>query len=778
MGYGENVEGPAVLQLHRWDPSHISDLLEYQEAFLSPTRELLLLLSYQSEALLLPLSKGDSYCITTGSCKYECQESVNLFSSSAFSPDFVENFRCTSEFVGGVSNNGFSADRNISQSNTCPFISDVNSLAWGLDVPLESRKNGVGGTSYHAGQESMSHLPSSLTPTKWLRSFLSSAKAMESNGTIWTFFPEKSELPCSATVVSFFIDFKDPMLVDLLSDAHEEKQVHIPVDNKHNALDHTSLYGLDSDANVAATKRYTCFRVFSSWFHYLVGFVLSSGFDKNSCDSSCKSQDTVVLVALLDIYGLQWLYSVKLPGKGICLEADWVDFQISEKFLISLNKSGSVLLHGALTGEYVAYLDVLLIHGIKPEQNLAGQKDLSTDANNTAEDGILVSQNKLDDACICSNQACSVAGKHSFQRLIVAPNSCLFTVVDECGALYMICGNDHVPDKYVMLDNVLPQYQKLGVLAPWVVGHSSTSQQRPFSTSSASEKSVFGDDFGNLGFQHVHNWHIQGNQDDLTLSGFSAISQQSIENGSDSKFSKHIRKLFIPFAKHGVADIICFSPFGVTRLARRNSSIKSAKNCIIHTNLYIESNVCDDHCLNFVNKTFDLQSEEKVVDEETIGCIFQGCLYLVTRSAISIVLPTVSLSSNSHAIGSMSYRFSKNSKADALNLHKSLMYDTSRHLGSPWQVELLDRILLYEGPDEADRLCLENGWNLRISRLRRLQLALAYLKFEEMDLWKLWKLNILKAYRTRYRMIISFLQLQIICHHWSNEPNLSLFRVK
>ncbi|KAL2926877.1 hypothetical protein RDABS01_006666 [Bienertia sinuspersici] len=39
-----------------------------------------------------------------------------------------------------------------------------------------------------------------------------------------------------------------------------------------------------------------------------------------------------------------------------------------------------------------------------------------------------------------------------------------------------------------------------------------------------------------------------------------------------------------------------------------------------------------------------------------------------------------------------------------------MMYDTSRHLGSPWQVELLDRILLYEGPDEADRLCLENAF--------------------------------------------------------------------
>lgn len=59
MSFGKNGEGPAVLQLHRWDPSQIQlDLSEYREAFLSPTRELMLLLSYQSEALLLPLSRS------------------------------------------------------------------------------------------------------------------------------------------------------------------------------------------------------------------------------------------------------------------------------------------------------------------------------------------------------------------------------------------------------------------------------------------------------------------------------------------------------------------------------------------------------------------------------------------------------------------------------------------------------------------------------------------------------------------------------------------------
>ena len=61
MEVAENGGGPAVLQLHRWNPSHIRfDLCEYREAFLSPTRELLLFLSYQNEALLLPLSRGDN----------------------------------------------------------------------------------------------------------------------------------------------------------------------------------------------------------------------------------------------------------------------------------------------------------------------------------------------------------------------------------------------------------------------------------------------------------------------------------------------------------------------------------------------------------------------------------------------------------------------------------------------------------------------------------------------------------------------------------------------
>ncbi|KAF6149493.1 hypothetical protein GIB67_011394, partial [Kingdonia uniflora] len=56
----KGIDGPAILQLHKWDPCQSQlNLSEFREAFISPTRELLLLLSYQYEAFLLPLIAGE-----------------------------------------------------------------------------------------------------------------------------------------------------------------------------------------------------------------------------------------------------------------------------------------------------------------------------------------------------------------------------------------------------------------------------------------------------------------------------------------------------------------------------------------------------------------------------------------------------------------------------------------------------------------------------------------------------------------------------------------------
>ncbi|KAK9670568.1 hypothetical protein RND81_13G209900 [Saponaria officinalis] len=218
------------------------------------------------------------------------------------------------------------------------------------------------------------------------------------------------------------------------------------------------------------------------------------------------------------------------------------------------------------------------------------------------------------------------------------------------------------------------------------------------------------------------------NQDDLSLHGFSTVLHNGVQNDSNSHRSLCNRKIFLPITRFDRADTISFSPLGISRLIRRKSSRKEA-SCVAHTSLYIESDCCDDNCLDLVNKTFDVQS----VDGDAVGCSFQGCLYLITRNAVSVVLPSVSLSSSFHPIHLMCNKAVNISEGTSHVLSSSFSIIERKPLVSPWQVAVLERVILYEGPDEADHLCLQNKWDLKVSRLCRLQLALTYLKFEEME---------------------------------------------
>lgn len=67
VSFGE--EAPAIVQLQKWEPSPLRTYLaHFREAFLSPTREFIVLLSYHNDGLLLPLVKGKlpiiiAYCV-------------------------------------------------------------------------------------------------------------------------------------------------------------------------------------------------------------------------------------------------------------------------------------------------------------------------------------------------------------------------------------------------------------------------------------------------------------------------------------------------------------------------------------------------------------------------------------------------------------------------------------------------------------------------------------------------------------------------------------------
>ncbi|GJX87611.1 retrovirus-related pol polyprotein from transposon TNT 1-94 [Tanacetum coccineum] len=60
-------EAPAIVQLQKWEPSPLqTNLAHLCEAFLSPTREFIVVLSYHNDGLLLPLVKGEATASETG----------------------------------------------------------------------------------------------------------------------------------------------------------------------------------------------------------------------------------------------------------------------------------------------------------------------------------------------------------------------------------------------------------------------------------------------------------------------------------------------------------------------------------------------------------------------------------------------------------------------------------------------------------------------------------------------------------------------------------------
>ncbi|XP_059642353.1 uncharacterized protein LOC132284280 isoform X2 [Cornus florida] len=843
MDFNSGGEAPAILQLRKWDPPGVQlNLSEFREAFISPTRELLLLLSYQCEALLLPLVNGES--INSKNSETGCYENIqNLGSLASGSPELAapsrsvprENISSTSESIKMVSENDFSVDINFSRSNNYPFLGDVNSLSWGICGDNYNQHeeasfrellfvSGNHGVTVHAFRQSQGtsgmikpssegetgegmwvewgpstalphnkvapvhssvgceapgdvldvkrtngtkesldslcaeaeddELSRSVPPKRFLQTFLIEAETMKSDGKIWTRFPEKSSFPSSAMVVSFSIFDSNSPLLDLL--CHGSTVSHEKESCSKSVLDHVNNTSTKSDTSSSSkvlkpdalsdslsggiSGSYKCSRVFSSNSHHFIGFALKlvDPVSVNTSDLREKNWDkNLLVVAKLERWGIQWVCLVKLDE---IIDRDpvveWTDFGFSDTFLICLNAAGLVLFYGAMTGEYVAHLDILQICGRHPQLNFQEQEKLVTEGDLASRGADIVNkQDTVNSKSFC--QTGDFVGKRMFRRLLFASHTSLLAVIDDYGVIYVIRGGDHMPEKYYSFEKLLPNFQHigLGTLVGWEVGGAEISHQRLFSDISGchnsnvesirNKSSSFMDVFNELYKIQEKRLKEKGCQRDSFTSGFSSASQMMDQRFCVSQLSSRLmREIFLPTDKFSEDDIVCFSPFGITRLIRKQNG-KDKRSQIVHSHLHVDSVVNDD-------QYFNLQGWDASIGE-AVGCTFLGCFYLVTEAGLSVVLPSVPVSKNFLPVEAIGYR------------QPSIGTDTGHQIGdllevkglkqpwSPWKVEVLDKILLFDGPEEADCLCLENGWDLKIFRMRRLQLALDYLKFDEIE---------------------------------------------
>nr|CAD1822161.1 unnamed protein product [Ananas comosus var. bracteatus] len=119
--------------------------------------------------------------------------------------------------------------------------------------------------------------------------------------------------------------------------------------------------------------------------------------------------------------------------------------------------------------------------------------------------------------------------------------------------------------------------------------------------------------------------------------------------------------------------------------------------------------------------------------ERAYNPLRRGCLYLITKDGLSVTLPSVPISSSAfpEAVRYWQPNIASDNAKEAKNL---VSVKESAETWRPWQIEVLDRVLLYEGPEEADRFVRRMvRWSLKIARIRQMQLALQYLKSDEIE---------------------------------------------
>ncbi|KAJ4966442.1 hypothetical protein NE237_018291 [Protea cynaroides] len=845
---GEAGDGLAVLQLQNW-PSEIQlNPSEYREAFISPTRELLLLLSYQCEALILPLIAGN--CLKRNDqCRYHLEGHQSSSSAACERSGSVDNIPCTSGSAEAVTDGAYSLESNAARSKQYPVICDVKSLSWGhcgdaynqhkdaafrellfvsgnhgitvhafchsqktteVTSPLpegevgqgrwvewgpsvallphvksgehssscsggpansleEGRTNWTEGSSHDVRTEAKNDkiYSKGFTSKKWLRTFFTKVETTESEGNFCTRFPTKGSFPCSAEIISFNIFDSSSIFLDFLSRANP---VSTEMENMSDAtaLDPEADRAVHSDSSsVNLTEKsddlaqtvsqgscgsYKCSRVFSSSSHRLIGLALALADPvlNKTLERNAKSwSKTVVVVGMIFQWGIQWVCSVKLPDTylNLDLEVDWTDFQFSDNLLVCLNDCGLIFIYDATTGEFVTCLDVLRTCGLNSRPDL--KQELLSPAVEMAPGGVSVKSGQ--DGKIQNKMNLQIEGylchKRKFQRLMVASNSSLLAAVDECGVIYLICAADYVSSKYYSFKELVPRFQHFGfeVLVGWGVGGSQIGCQRMLSKLSPRHglnswftlnETSFTEDNGNMKFLKKKKWHFEGDGEEFNsfLSGFSGASQITDPEitGYDSLLSP-LQRIFLPIHGFNKDDSICFSPFGFTHLIKNFSKEDEKAFKLFHTNLHVATAVQDERDLNSHCRSSNVLGIEEVFAGEAVGCSFQGCFYLVTRDGLSVVLPSISVSSTVLPVQYALYWRPNVSSGSGYQTECFLPGNECKDQWPPWRVEILDRVLLYEGPEEADHICVENGWDLRIARLRRLQLALDFLKLDEIE---------------------------------------------
>lgn len=639
---------------------------------------------------------------------------------------------------------------------------------------------GVGerGDGSYGGRVGSTVSNTSSTSQKWLRSFLVDIELEESGGNLNAMFPAKSSIPSSADVVSFCFSCNSPAFLRFIRSrgqvtSHDKDDSGVTLasirQDKLLATDSVqpdSCLGsenfllpdqLEQDSCNGVKSPYECSKLFSSPSHRLVGMVLTGQFCVSEAAEAALSKSEVehfVLVAMLHLSGISWVSTVDLqnlassqmPGNG------WVEFQLADEVLFGLKESGIIFMWAALTGKLIGCIDVLHHCGLEldlhtfKEEPIEQPKRLQEDEMQCTVSSGVKTESTSERVGKLQNVQMSrkTTPVHGFRGLLVTANALLIAVTDKHGSVHVISTDEYFADFQSLHEKSTPLSEcfncsDLNILSSWEVAGSDIGGQKPSSDipnrhwfkSFPDEKELLGG--GNI----EERTRSRATRVSSNSSGF--VSSSCRKDGiSMVKRVQPLRRVFLPSERYESGAIISLSPYGITKLVHPVDLMSTLKEFkVVQTPLHLPGIILEDKGLD-ANHKFTwrgyTQKERNFVGE-VIGFCYQGCLYLVSKLALHVVLPPLSLSSSTTWSESQGrWWFTSTNATDVFSQYESVpSIDSKGAQCQQWQIEVLDRALVYDGLKEAEHLSSENGWSLKRTRLRWLQLALDYLRFDDIE---------------------------------------------
>lgn len=224
------------------------------------------------------------------------------------------------------------------------------------------------------------------------------------------------------------------------------------------------------------------------------------------------------------------------------------------------------------------------------------------------------------------------------------------------------------------------------------------------------------------------------------LNGFNSRLKQNNQEqryvGTVDSSSKPLRQVFLPLNQNETFVEMALNSYSITRLA---TNIKDrSKFTVVQSQLRISGGSFDEMMLSRqeLSAVEGRLIKQHRYEGEVLSFTSQGCLYLVTATALHVVLPPLAFSSSQSGLAfprdipwwpsDLEIGMFSNKEIGVLPL-------LSRSHVQQWQSEVQDRSLIFDGVEATERLCGENGWNLQRLRLRRLQLALDYVQIDKIE---------------------------------------------